>query len=423
MFNQGGLSLQQAPPISVVLRFFITGAIFGTLLAAALLFFKERVFDIYSYQALIITHILTLGVMASFMIGALFQMLPVIAGIVLENPKKKALLTHLLFTTGVILLLGAFYSSNTILYLLSGFFLGASLLYISSIMIIKLFRLQNHSPSSKGMLLALLSFLITLIAALYLLNILDGLFEEADFLLFKQTHFSFGLFGWISILIISISFQVIEMFYVTPSYGKFISKYLPLGIFSILILKSVLSFFGVNGIYFEIPLFCLLIYYSFATLLRLYRRKRPTSDATVWFWRFAMISLIISVSIFTIDLFMQVGDIKNIGYISFIFFVLSVLFAMVYKIVPFLVWFHLSNEGYLKAPMMYEIIHPKRVKINFYIHILLFTVLLLCVYNANFFILASSLTLLSFGWLLYHLIYASYIYIDTKKNGEKISWG
>jgi len=31
MFNQNGLSLDQAPPISVVFRFFLSGALFGIL--------------------------------------------------------------------------------------------------------------------------------------------------------------------------------------------------------------------------------------------------------------------------------------------------------------------------------------------------------------------------------------------------------
>ncbi len=38
MFNQkGGLLLEQAPPIFVVLRFFVTGAIFGVLLGLFLI--------------------------------------------------------------------------------------------------------------------------------------------------------------------------------------------------------------------------------------------------------------------------------------------------------------------------------------------------------------------------------------------------
>ena len=132
MFNQGGLSLEQAPPISVVLRFFITASVFGIVAGVLLLIFGKEVFDVSTKEALIITHILALGVMASFMLGALFQMLPVIAGVVLKTPTKKASFVHSTFTTGVIMIGFAFYTAKPILYLISGVLLGVSLLYTTA---------------------------------------------------------------------------------------------------------------------------------------------------------------------------------------------------------------------------------------------------------------------------------------------------
>ncbi len=51
MFNQkGGLLLEQAPPIFVVLRFFVTGAIFGVLLGLFLIATSIGIFDISNYS-------------------------------------------------------------------------------------------------------------------------------------------------------------------------------------------------------------------------------------------------------------------------------------------------------------------------------------------------------------------------------------
>ena len=48
MFSQGGLSLEQAPPISVVLRFFITGGIFGVIFFLLCYLYKgDRIFPMY----------------------------------------------------------------------------------------------------------------------------------------------------------------------------------------------------------------------------------------------------------------------------------------------------------------------------------------------------------------------------------------
>ncbi len=103
MFNQGGgLMLEQAPPIAVVIRFFITGAIFGILLGVFLLVTSFGIFDISDYsRELIATHFLFLGVEASFMIGALFQMLPVLAGVVIRVPNRKSLIVNGLLILGV----------------------------------------------------------------------------------------------------------------------------------------------------------------------------------------------------------------------------------------------------------------------------------------------------------------------------------
>jgi len=409
MFNQAGLSLEQAPPISVVLRFFITASVFGIVAGVLLLFFGSGVFDASSKEAVIITHILALGVMASFMLGALFQMLPVIAGVVLQNPKQKAMFVHSSFSVGVIMMALAFYSAIPFLYLVSGILLASSLLFATTIMIQNLRKLPSHSPSSRGMLFALGGFTVTIVLGLYLLLALGGYHDGVYFAEIKQTHYSFGLFGWVSLLIISISYQVIEMFYVTPKYPDIMRKYLIMILFALLLLSPVIP---------PIMIALALILYATITLLRLSKRKRPTSDGTVWFWRFGMGMLIVSMLL----LLMNEEILKPLNYVTFIFFALSIVFAMVYKIVPFLVWFHLSNQGYMSAPLMFDIVHPKEIKQHFYLHVGAFVLWGLSIYHDSFIIPASLLVIASFSLLLYRIVKAWKIYRDTQKNGKKMVW-
>lgn len=416
MFNQGGLSLDQAPPISVVLRFFITATVFGILSGLLLLIFGKEVFTPHSNEAIILTHILALGVMASFMIGALFQMLPVIAGVVLQTPTKKAMFVHVLFTLGVVSLIIAFYTASSYLYLISAFLLGFSLLFTTSIMVSNLLKLQDHSSSSKGMLFALIGFTIAILLGLYLLLALGGFHNGAYFSQIKEVHYSFGLFGWVALLVVSISFQVIEMFYITPNYPTKITKYL------VLIIFALLLFIPFQGMISTILISLLFITYAILTILRLSKRKRPTSDATVWFWRFGMGMLIISMSIIIISQFIESETLNNLSYLNFIFFALSIVFAMVYKIVPFLIWFHLSNQGYMNAPLMFDIVNPKEIKVHFYLHIATFTLWILALFSNYFFTLASLTVTASFGLLLYHLIFAINKYRYTQKNSKKMQW-
>ena len=422
MFSQNGLSLDQAPPISVVFRFFFSGALFGILAGILILFFQTDIFDPSSLEAVILTHTLTLGVMLSFMFAALFQMLPVIAGVTLQSPMKKANLVQYPFILGVLLLLFAFNFSLSWLFVAASILLGSSILYIVTIMLKNLLKLPNHSSSSKGMLVSLISLAIVIILALYLTTTLAGILSGEYYSHIKESHYSFGLFGWIALLIISISFQVIEMFYVTPAYPKLVSQYLPLSLFIMLLIAIIGgSFNSILWLISNVLLVFVLSFYALLTLKRLTQRKRPLTDATVWFWRMGLSSLILSMLCVGLTLFIKIPTIETISYILFASFALSIVFAMFYKIVPFLTWFHLNSQGYFTAPMMHEVIHPKTAKKHLYIHLATVISFIISIFIPQLIFLAAVLTVLSFGWMGYQIIHAHLLYKKTQKTGEKFS--
>ena len=423
MFNQGGLSLDQAPPISVVLRFFVTASIFGILLGLFLLSQSLNITLLSSYTTqLIVVHTLSLGVMASFMLGALFQMLPVLAGVVIKTPTTKAMIVHGLLSVGVLVQIFAFgISSNSLLFFLASAYLGSALFYAIYLMLKELIKIETHSSSSKGILLALFSLIVTAIFGIYLLLTEGGFIAGVEFSQIKELHYSFALFGWVSLLIVSVSFQVVEMFYVTPSYPSNITKYLTITILGLLILKTILVLLGYLTTLLTVTIALLFLAYATVTIDRLMQRKRPVADATVWFWLFGMALFILSMTITLIgSLFTISSTLQHLSYVAFIGFALSIVFAMVYKIVPFLTWFHLSNQGYMEAPMMHDVIHPKKAKIHFYIHV---TTIMFWILTNKITILGSMLLTISFGWLFYNLIFAIRKYIYTQKHCEKIEWG
>ena len=427
MFNQGGLSMEQAPPVMVVLRFFVTASVFGMILGLYLIGNSLDIlpYNEYAFQVTVI-HLLALGIMASFMLGALFQMLPVIAGVSIKTPTSKAMMVNILLIIGLALQLFAFGTATSSLYLLASIFLGTGLLYSMIVMLKEVIKIKDHSSSSKGMLFALSSFLIVILLGIYLLLVLGGYVDASLFNKIKEIHFSFALFGWLTLLIVSISFQVVEMFYVTPKYPIVMSRYLVVTIFTLLVLKMFSIFMSFDTAIVNILLSLLFILYAGVTIHRLYKRRRPTSDATVWFWRLGMGLLIVSMIIVLLSNIVPLNSqIMGISTITFIGFGLSIVFAMVYKIVPFLVWFHLSNQGYMEAPMMFDVIHPKRAKIHFKIHIAMLVSWLITLplqLDGIYLVIPSFLVMLSFGWLFYHLIVAIRKYDYTQKYTKKMEW-
>jgi len=426
MFDQNGLSLDQAPPIGVVLKLFLMGAIFGLLSGIAVLYYGDDVLDPSSTGALVFVHIMTLGVMLSFMLGALFQMLPVIAGVVLQKPTSKAYIIQGLVAIGTILLLFAFVSHESWAYLLATLLLLGAIFYAVITMIPRLYKISNHSASSRGMMMALASLFFVVVFASGLTMTLSGVWSGLGSLYvdYREAHYSFGLFGWIAVLIASISFQTIEMFYVTPAYPKSMSRYLPSFIFLSLMVGGLFGMLHLTvawmGIRFLLAL--LLIVYAGFTIYRISQRKRPLADATVWFWRFGMASLIASMSLLIVNSFMQIESISQIMMIFYVSFVLSVLFAMFYKIVPFLTWFHLNSQGYFTAPMMHEVIHPKTAKKHLWIHVATVSSFIAGVFFSEILILSGLLSILSFAWIGYQILHAQKLYNFTQKNGDKFEF-
>jgi hypothetical protein len=220
VFSQNGLSLDQAPPISVVLRFFLVGSIFGILAGIWALMFGDDVFQDGSAIRTVFVHLLTLGVMLFFMLAALFQMLPVVAGIKLSTPTVTSTLLLYPIVLGIFALFAGLLTMQRPWILMAMLLLGGGVIAIAIIILPKLLRLPHHTGTSRGMIFSLLSLLFLVTAALYMLGSIAGFFEGNLYASVKKIHHSFALFGWITLLIISVSFQVIEMFYVTPPLSQ-----------------------------------------------------------------------------------------------------------------------------------------------------------------------------------------------------------
>jgi len=81
-------------------------------------------------------------------------------------------------------------------------------------------------------------------------------------------------------------------------------------------------------------------------------RRRPISDVTVWYWSVASISLTLGAFLWIFDEYFKNEYVVMVGIILGGGFILSILIGMLYKIIPFLVWFDLNGMGYMTIPTM-----------------------------------------------------------------------
>lgn len=392
MFNQG-LSLDQAPPISVPFRFFLTAPIFGVVISFVLFFtpFSESS-NQYSYFAIGLVHLFTLGILSMIIFGAMQQMMPVLAGAVIKKPRLFANIVHTSLVLGTLFLSFSFILELKNLLYFGVIFLAIAFLTFFIMSIKLLFNVKFLTSTVKAMRLFSLAGLITLFLGLYLAFSHINLSFDENYYVIVFLHILFASFGFALLLIMGVSFQVIPMFYVALDFPKFVQNKMPLILFVLLFVSAVFLYFDINFLVLKIVFVTLIIIFCLYGLKSLKNRKRPVFDATLWYWKFSLSSLILAMIIWLFNLF----ESNYILVIIFAFgFLYSLLQGMVYKIIPFLSWFHLSSKGYFKLPTIREFIDEKYIKIHFFVHLISIVFFISSYFENSLIYVASILFLIS----------------------------
>jgi len=369
MFTRG-LSLDQAPPFEAVARFFLTIPLFGLIASFALFSIDPALLTVWDAPATAaIVHLVLLGMVANAMIGSLFQMLPVIASASLEKPLAMARWVHGAMAAGIFLLVSALWTQQMSLLHPALALLLAALGYTSLRMLARLLRVENKTPSVRGMIFALgafvLGLLFAILASLGLMGVDVGFLPGA----LRTTHLHFMLFGWIFILIMGVAFQVIEMFYVTPPYPQAVQHHFPRMLLILLTLDVPFElFYPAWSVAADAAVALIIAIFSGITLKRLRQRKRPVADTTAQLWRTGLLTFSLAALIWFVHLFTASDTLFALSAYLFGYAVLSIVFAMSYKIIPFLVWFHLNAKGVLETPMMGDIVPAKMMRPHLWLH-------------------------------------------------------
>ena len=413
-----GLSLDQAPPFGAVLRFFLTLPWMMALGAAAIWGEPEAMGEWDNLPAVGIVHLAVLGFAATAMVGALFQMLPVMAGASIRAPMYHARWIHAFLTLGTLMLFGAFYFGKPFLFHPALALLVGSLGFVDFLMLSKLLKVENKTPSVMGMIVALLSLGLGLIFALAVTLVFMGVDLGVDPRHLRTIHMHFMLFGWIAVLIMAVAFQVIEMFYVTPPYPQRLRQWLPGGMLALLVISVpfyLVSPIAVKGI--DLSIGILLALFAGVTLRRLSQRKRPLADATVMLWRTGMAALLLSVAAGMASIFVPDERLFDLAAFAFGYFFFSIVLAMSYKIIPFLVWFHLNAKGVLETPMMGDIVPAKRAMWQLWLHWAAGAVMAAALLYGPFWRLFALLLMAEAALFGYNLVNAAMIYRKLKDKG------
>ncbi len=390
-----GLSLLQAPPFVIVFSFFITACTFSLIASLFELYLSIKGFLILPP----LVHLYTLGFGLFTMFGTLFQMLPVVAGAVIKDPKPKAFLSYSLLLTGSTLFILGFFKKG--LLLPGSFLVYIAITYTSLLMLWHLFRIKAYTPTPLGFRYALILLMVGATIGFYqVLSYFDlvPFWNKAI-----HAHLTILLFGWIGLLVASVSFQVVEMFFITEPYNKNFSRIFPTAISISLLLATLDNLLS-------IPLLLLFLAYSYMTIKRLIKRRKR-AEPVILFWYISQTFLMVSLLLypFTNKLFVPF-------LFSFLVFFSSIIMGMMYRITPFLVWFHLSNMPSKRVPLMSEVIPYGRIKLSFYLHALWVACVILSFITGKKvgFIASSFVHFLSSLFFLYNIAMGGSLYFRLK---------
>jgi len=375
---QRALAYERTPGLLAPLRFFLSAPLFALAAALLLLWQGEAALQTrWAPVTLALTHLLTLGFLASAMIGALMQILPVVAGIVLPRPNASAAVIHALLTLGTTLLAAAFWFVEPLLFKLALPCLAGAFGWLLAAAACGLWRARrdgNANPTLRTIRLALAALAVT---------VMLGAALAAGFawplrlplLVLTDLHAAWGLLGWVGLLVIGVAFQVVPMFQVTPVYPPPLERRLAAGLLALLAAWSVAAWVGQDGLrggafWLGLPLALGYAGFALTTLWLLRRRKRPKPDATTWFWRAALASLLLCALLWPLQPLLPFSVAPTLGAAFIVGFGYSAVNGMLYKIVPFLVWYHLQQalERGQRAPAVKDIVPDALAQRQFVVH-------------------------------------------------------
>ncbi|MFW8565959.1 hypothetical protein [Orrella sp. 11846] len=350
---QRALDFDKTPALGVPLPFFLNIPIFLLLAGILTTLQPDAVWaSRWSSATLALTHLWTLGVLGSAMLGALLQILAVACNVTTPGIQLLSRTVYVLLTVGTLLLVSGFLWWNPAYWIASSVLLGLALiLYITTVSYGLWKKRHEVYPGAREILVpirfALGSLLITMVLGVSLATALGTNSAVPDVI---GSHLLWGLLGWGGLLLIGMSFQLIPIFQVTEIYPEKITKWLPLIIPILLAVWTAVDATDDLPVAFleliELVILGVFLLWAINTFYLLWTRKRPDADATTLFWYVSMICLALCAPVWLWATHTQAPQGTMVLGVLIIVGVLgTVVNGMLYLIFPFLLWKHAQNSA------------------------------------------------------------------------------
>ncbi len=372
--NSNGVIGAYSPPFRIVNKYFISATISFVLLTLAMVVsYQYFVGHHFQPRILAITHIATLGWITMILIGALFQLVPVVLEVSLWS-EDLAEIQFWIYLIGTIGLIYGFW-----VYQIDEFFiLSAALLNLAMLIFIinisvTLFSVKQWNLTGFHIVSALYHLSVTAVAGILMAINLWKPYIKIDHLQYLNLHAHVAFVGWVTMIIMGVSYKLIPMFTLAHGFSLALGKWsfwlINIGLQGIMV---VMHFEDVTFLFYIFSLMIAigLMLYVYQIGVIFDKRLRTKNDVGITFSIIAFGSLSLTVVIGIIMTFIDPSSVKNLslvyGFMIIFPFLSLLIMGQMYKIVPFLVWFHKYSDlvGLQPVPKLKDLFDEKYAKIS-----------------------------------------------------------
>ena len=425
------LSFDQSPPLAAPLRFFVTAPLFAMLAGVLLLSSgPDALASRWTPAMLALTHLIAVGFMLQVMLGALLQIMPVVAGANMARPLRVAAVVHAALSLGTLVLAAAFLTFSPALFKLAAILLGAGVAVFVAGATRALYGIASPSPTIRGFKHALAGLAVT-VGLGAAMTVALGWSLNLPLLQLADLHLGWGFVGWGAVLLSAVAYVVVPMFQITPAYPDWFARRFSSAALAAATLWTIAEWlhWGLASTLLGALVVALAALFAAITLIVQRGSKRARFDATQHYWRGAMLSaLAAGVLWLAARTFSVVGEWPAwpllCGVLVLCCAFMSVIIGMLYKIVPFLIWLHLQNcgqQGRVPAPNMKKIIAARDMGRQLLAHFSACALLLLAVGWPTVFVYPAGIALVvANGWLLRNLLSALAVHRQHLREIERV---
>jgi len=307
----------------------------------------------YTPGAVAVTHLFVLGWLCSVVMGAVYQLVPV----ALETKLHSERLAQWQFVFHILGFVGMVFMFQTWNMKWVGYF-GTVLTLGVVLFIYNIARTLGHVPKwnviATGVVSALTWLLLTITAGLFLVAGQRGYVPVLQFnpIAAMNAHAHLGAVGFFTMLIVGVSYKLVPMFTLSEiqNHGRATASIVLLNVGLIGLFAGILLQQPWKLVFVLVIVAALTLYgWELRTILR--ARKRRALDWGVMYFLTALVMLFPLSALAVVLCWPSLpanqftGQLETVyGFLGFIGFVSFAILGMLYKIIPFLIWFGIYSK-------------------------------------------------------------------------------